>query len=589
MRQPQRLRMLRPRHLPHNRLTRRKRDPMSRRDEQGTTRRARTDCNTTNLSIWRNHVLSFYLPVKVAFRDSNRRNITDHARMTGKPAPRRMQDPLTIQQHDIRLCRRSLHQRLHERHLTIRKIRRNERKPRRQRHRLLLNHNPSPIIKNHQRTHALLPLRPRIRHINPSNSLYPSKIILHTNTLSETLLLATQPPQRKLRTKLIEKHPRKIHNAPIPHHNIISLQPTHLILQPKPKPTQPTITMNNLKTRHRLRIRILIHHPTHRPTRNHITKSSSHRPITRHMTSRHLTHQIIRIREKIHKHSRKTTSKNTVKTFPTPLNNTTPPSPNTPTTPPTTMTNTLTFLGTAGARFVVMRQLRASGGLWLHLDHTTLLIDPGPGSLIQTLHHHLDPKTLDAILLTHRHLDHVNDINIMIEAMTNGGYTKHGTIFTPTDALTTDPVIFKHTQQQVQTITTLHPHHNYPIGNLTLTTSQPLHHGVEAYGLTIKGTKTISLITDTEYFPDLTTQFPSDILIVNVVLQEKKDGIHHLSIPEAEEIIKGNHPKLAILTHFGMTLVKADPARHAQDMTTRLGIKVIAATDGLQLPLDEPL
>jgi len=37
--------------------------------------------------------------------------------------------------------------------------------------------------------------------------------------------------------------------------------------------------------------------------------------------------------------------------------------------------NTLKFLGTAGARFVVMKQLRASGGIWLTLDETQIMID----------------------------------------------------------------------------------------------------------------------------------------------------------------------------------------------------------------------
>ncbi len=248
----------------------------------------------------------------------------------------------------------------------------------------------------------------------------------------------------------------------------------------------------------------------------------------------------------------------------------------------------LKFLGTAGARFVVMRQLRASGGLWLNLDDTTLLIDPGPGCLLRCLHSHppLDPRTLDGILLTHRHLDHSNDINIMIEAMTNGGYHKKGTVYAPQDALTDDPVILRHAQHQVNTLQTLHPTHTYTLNTLTLTTSPPLHHSVETYGLTIHGkTQSIALITDTAYYPDLTTQFPADILIINVVLQDKKDGIQHLSLPDAETIIAGNHPHLAVLTHFGMTLVKAQPHTVAQAMAERLGIPVIAATDDLTLPL----
>ena len=48
------------------------------------------------------------------------------------------------------------------------------------------------------------------------------------------------------------------------------------------------------------------------------------------------------------------------------------------------MNNMIKFLGTAGARFAVTRQIRKSGGIWLSLDNTNLLLDPGPGSLILT-------------------------------------------------------------------------------------------------------------------------------------------------------------------------------------------------------------
>ena len=84
------------------------------------------------------------------------------------------------------------------------------------------------------------------------------------------------------------------------------------------------------------------------------------------------------------------------------------------------------FLGTAGARFVVMKQLRASGGVWLSVGETNLSIDPGPGALVRCLNSKpkLEPSTLDGILLTHKHLDHSGDVNVMIEAMTDGGFKK---------------------------------------------------------------------------------------------------------------------------------------------------------------------
>jgi hypothetical protein len=45
-------------------------------------------------------------------------------------------------------------------------------------------------------------------------------------------------------------------------------------------------------------------------------------------------------------------------------------------------TDLLTFLGTSGARLMVAHQILASGGLWLDLGGTQILLDPGPGCLI---------------------------------------------------------------------------------------------------------------------------------------------------------------------------------------------------------------
>src|SRR4030042_6294889 len=104
------------------------------------------------------------------------------------------------------------------------------------------------------------------------------------------------------------------------------------------------------------------------------------------------------------------------------------------------------FLGTSGARFVMIKQLRASGGIWISYKGTHLLIDPGPGSIVRcaTSKPRLDATKLDGIIITHRHLDHVGDINVMIEAMTEGGFKKRGGVYCPADALEEDKIILKH-------------------------------------------------------------------------------------------------------------------------------------------------
>lgn len=66
------------------------------------------------------------------------------------------------------------------------------------------------------------------------------------------------------------------------------------------------------------------------------------------------------------------------------------------------------FLGTGGARFVVAKQLRASGGIFLNFPGKKMILDPGPGALVRLVHSRppLDPTGLEAIFLTHKHIDH---------------------------------------------------------------------------------------------------------------------------------------------------------------------------------------
>lgn len=250
------------------------------------------------------------------------------------------------------------------------------------------------------------------------------------------------------------------------------------------------------------------------------------------------------------------------------------------------------FVGTAGARFVVMKQLRASGGSWLSVGETNLCIDPGPGALVRCLHSKpvLDPSRLSAILLSHRHLDHSADVNVMIEAMTEGGTKRRGVLFTPRDALEEDPVVFRYLRKDLERIEILEEHREYRIGDISFATARRHRHGVETYGMNFRvRDRTVSMITDTRFFPELSELYRGEILILHVVRLKPigNDPIDHLSVEDAREIIRNVRPKLAILTHFGMTMIRARPWKVASELENELGIRVIAASDGLKIDFEE--
>ncbi|MBI5400163.1 MBL fold metallo-hydrolase [Candidatus Saganbacteria bacterium] len=250
--------------------------------------------------------------------------------------------------------------------------------------------------------------------------------------------------------------------------------------------------------------------------------------------------------------------------------------------------NFIRFLGTAGARVVVAKQLRASGGIWISLNGTNLLIDPGPGSLVRCFasRSKLDPTTLDGIILSHKHLDHAADINVMMEAMTLGGKERHGTVLVPQDALSgDDPIIYKYVRPYVGEIVTMKENGKYRVGKVTISTPITHKHGVETYGLILKSQKqTIAYITDTNYFSELAQYYKADIVIVSV-LSVQPNPFNHLSIEELKPVLAELQPRKTILTHFGMWMIEAKPWLVAQRLSRELKMDVVAAADGWSLKL----
>ena len=249
-------------------------------------------------------------------------------------------------------------------------------------------------------------------------------------------------------------------------------------------------------------------------------------------------------------------------------------------------TDKLTFLGTAGARLMVASQILASGGLWLDLGGVEILLDPGPGTLVQAAKRKLKASKLQAIILSHRHLDHSADANIMIEAMTEGGLNRRGMLFAPSDALDEDPVVLHYLRPYLERIEVLEEGKSYSIGEVSFHTPIRHHHAVETYGVVFETPRhTISCLVDTRFFEELCNHYQGDLLILNVVRLEPGGPFDHLSAVEAGEIINRLKPRVAILTHFGMTMWRAKPWEVASRLSDETGVRVIAARDGMSFDL----
>jgi phosphoribosyl 1,2-cyclic phosphodiesterase len=241
----------------------------------------------------------------------------------------------------------------------------------------------------------------------------------------------------------------------------------------------------------------------------------------------------------------------------------------------------VTFMGTAGARFMVAKQLAASGGLYIEDGKARIALDPGPGAIVQYAKRKVDLTKLDAIVVSHRHLDHSGDVNVMVEAMTEGGFAHRGRLFCPSDALDEDPVVLQYVRRFPQEVVRLQPETTYNVNGLEFSTSPRHRHQVETYGFRF-GDR-LGWITDSAYYDGIAEQHRADVMIIHVVLMQCRAELPHLCLDDAERIIREAKPKLAILTHFGMTVWRAHPWELAADLSQRTGIEVKAARDGMSL------
>lgn len=258
----------------------------------------------------------------------------------------------------------------------------------------------------------------------------------------------------------------------------------------------------------------------------------------------------------------------------------------------------LKFLGTGGARFVVARQLRASGGTVITAGDVRVVLDPGPGTLVRCARSRppVDVATLDGVVLTHVHIDHSCDVNVLVDALTDGGLRRRGLLFAPRECLEGEnAVVLRYLRPFLEDVVVLEPETDYRVRDLEFRTSLPHRHGVdrevETYGVKFRmGGRTVSFMVDTAYFDGLAAGYAeSDVLVMNVVrhLATSNPGVRHLSSVDAEVLLEQIRPSQAVLTHFGMTMLKAKPWVVAEEMSARLGLPVVAATDGMTLDIEK--
>ena len=244
----------------------------------------------------------------------------------------------------------------------------------------------------------------------------------------------------------------------------------------------------------------------------------------------------------------------------------------------------LFFLGTAGGRTVTFKRIRNSGGILLREGRTLIHIDPGPGAFVNFFSTPYEPwRDLSGIVLSHLHLDHSAEVNTIIESATESGKRRGVKLLAPADALAGENRVVLPYSQRLVEVEVLKEGSLHRIGDLGVETlHRHNHHGVEVYSLLFEGGgKRVVYIPCGKFEDHWLDHLPEgvDLMVFNSTFYRRRPNIDHLSVPDVVEILKAKKPKRAVITHYSLEMLRANPQRVAKEIEEKTGVETVAAED----------
>ncbi len=245
------------------------------------------------------------------------------------------------------------------------------------------------------------------------------------------------------------------------------------------------------------------------------------------------------------------------------------------------------FLGTGGGRYTTISQARHTGGIIVYANQKQIHIDPGPGALVRLVENKINPMETSIIFVSHQHIDHSNDLNILIEGMSKATKKKSGVVICSKGV--EQKVISDYHKNLVQDIIVIEDGKMVEIDNIAFEGTKCRHTEPEAVGVRIDdGNYKLVYTSDTYIYDGFEKVLDgADAVIANVILPGKWNLKHHMCSQDFIEAVKRciNKPKLIIITHFDIKMLKVGPDKVAKKIEEKTGVKTIAAKDNMEIEL----
>ena len=247
----------------------------------------------------------------------------------------------------------------------------------------------------------------------------------------------------------------------------------------------------------------------------------------------------------------------------------------------------LLFLGSGGGRGALVGALRRTAGFLLRHNNTEIVVDPGLGAQTGLLAAGVDPHHLNALVISHFHLDHVVEANLLLEGMTLAPAPR-GVLAAPAQALEGDDrVIYMYRRRYLERLVTLADNEPFMVDDVSVHPVAYRHGNADTFRFRFSwGDTSVAFFSDGSSLAGARRFAGVKVAILNCLLPVPVPGIDHLDPAACVEILRRCQPERAYLTHFaGGAIRRGLTEGMAAQVEAGSGIPCIAAEDMMEVAL----
>ena len=235
---------------------------------------------------------------------------------------------------------------------------------------------------------------------------------------------------------------------------------------------------------------------------------------------------------------------------------------------------------------------RVQSGILIEEDEQRILLDIGSGVLHRLTQLEVDINTIDAVFISHFHIDHCSDFLPLCQSLWLSGFDKKLRLFAPPTVREwsrgVNDIAFTYLRDRILIETTvLRENDVVPVANLTVITSPTVHGTYDTRAFKVEhGGKTLTYSSDTAPCRDIIELAKgTDVLIheCNWLDGPHPEGVH-TSPTELAQIVEEVNPSKVVLTHVSPEVV-ANKDKVLEIVGRRIKAEVVMGEDLMVIDL----